>query len=92
MVGIFRVSEEKTAARYKYRARASTRLTRKRPPSREDTELLMFLNESQSFQLGFLRPGRRRARLTVRAPRRLPLLAGTQIASVQTIPFEQDSL
>ncbi len=46
----------------------------------------------QSFELGLLRPGLRRAGLTVLAPRRPTLLAGTQNPGVQTIPFNLDTL
>jgi hypothetical protein len=46
----------------------------------------------QSSELGPSRPGPRRETLTVLAPRRLSLLARTQITGVQTIPFKQDTL
>jgi hypothetical protein len=46
----------------------------------------------QSFELGPLRPGRRRAKLTVPAPRRVALLARTQIPGAQTILSEQERL
>ena len=39
---------------------------------------LMIDEKLQSFQLGLLRPGHRRAALTVPAPRRATLLAGAQ--------------
>jgi hypothetical protein len=46
----------------------------------------------QSFELGPLRPGRRREKLTVFTPRRVALLTRTQIPGVQTIPSEQEWL
>jgi hypothetical protein len=46
----------------------------------------------QSFELGSLRPGRRRAKLTVFTPRRFTLLARTQIPGAQTIPPKQERL
>jgi hypothetical protein len=46
----------------------------------------------QSFDLGSLRPGRRRKKLTVFAPRRFSLLARPQITGVQTIPFKTERL
>ena len=54
---------------------------------------ILKINETrQSFQLGLLRPGQRRARLSVLAPRRPTLLTGTQNPGVQTIPFERNML
>jgi hypothetical protein len=55
-------------------------------------KILMIFNFLQSFELGPLRPGRRRAKLTVFTPRRFALLARTQIHGAQTIPFKQDRL
>ncbi len=92
MAGLLRVSEENTAARYEYRARISTLLTRKRPPSRLMIKTLNYNGNPQSFQLGLPRPGQRRTRLTVFTPRRLVLLAGTHNTSVQTIPSKQETL
>jgi len=92
MAGIFRASEENTAARYEYRARISKLMARKRPPSRIYVRSLISNDKPQSFQLGPLRPGQRRAGLTVLAPRRPALLAGTQITGAQTIPFNKDTL
>jgi len=65
---------------------------RKRPPSRICVRALISKDKPQSFQLGSLRPGQRRARLTVPAPLRPALLAGTQITGAQTIPFDKDTL
>jgi hypothetical protein len=69
-------------------------------PSREDFDaagaekiakpkgkILMLFNTLQSFELGPLRPGRRRAKLTVFIPRRFTLLARTQNPGARTIPF-----
>ena len=46
----------------------------------------------QSFELGLLRPGRRRAPLAVLAPRRATLLAETQNPGAQTIPSKNEAL
>ena len=40
------------------------------------------------FSLGLLRPGQRREKLAVPAPRRFALLASTQNPGAQTIQFE----
>jgi hypothetical protein len=92
MAGIFRVGEENTAARYGYRARISTQITRKGPPSRMTVKILDMRKKPQSFQLGSLRPGQRRSWLTVITPLRSALLAGTQIAGAQRIPFGGERL
>ena len=92
MASIFDISEENAIARCCHRARISTVLIGKRPPSRRTVKRLSDLNKPQPFELGLLRPGRRRAGLTVLAPRRPTLLAGTQNPRVQTIPFEPDTL
>jgi hypothetical protein len=92
MAGIFRESEENTAAQYEYRARILTLLTQKRPPSRRPVEILTSNVKPQSFQLGSLRPGHRRADLTVFIPLRPALLAGTQITAAQTMAFEGERL
>jgi hypothetical protein len=92
MVEIFRVGEENTAARCDHRARILTLSARKRSPSRQENKVLKSFIYLQSSALGSLRPGRRRAKLTVFAPRRFALLARTQIPGTQTIPFKQDRL
>ncbi|MBK8457542.1 MAG: hypothetical protein IPL47_10925 [Phyllobacteriaceae bacterium] len=91
MAGILRSGEEKTGARYEYRARISTRPERKRPPSRIG-QRAVFIEELQSFQLGLSRLGRRRETLAMRASRRLPLLAKPQNPGAQTIQFERETL
>jgi hypothetical protein len=55
-------------------------------------KILDMHKKPQSFQLGSLRPGQRRSRLTVITPLRPALLAGTQIAGAQTIPFGGERL
>ncbi len=92
MASIFHISKENTAARCCHRARISTVLMGKRLPSRMHLKRLNCMDEPQSFELGFLRPGLRRAGLTVFTPRRPTLLAGTQNPCVQTIPFKPDTL
>ncbi len=92
MASILHISEENTAARCCHRARISTLLMRKMLPSRPNAKRLKDKDKTQSSELGLLRPGRRRAGLTVLAPRRPALLAGTQNPYVQTIPFEPDTL
>ncbi len=64
----------------------------KRLPSRRTVKRLNDMDKPQPFELGLLRPGLRRAGLTVLAPRRPVLLAGTQNPCVQTIPFKPDTL
>ncbi|MFZ1774670.1 MAG: hypothetical protein WAT78_12020 [Rhizobiaceae bacterium] len=86
---IFRASKEKTAARYEYRARISTPLERERPPSQGKCSNLKGMSKPQSFRLGLLRPGLRRARLTAFMPPRPALLAEPQNTGVQTIPIER---
>jgi hypothetical protein len=44
----------------------------------------------QSFQLVLSRPGRRRAPLTVLAPHRVTLLAGSRNPGAQTIPSKEE--
>ncbi len=46
----------------------------------------------QSLELALSRPGQRRAKLTVLAPRRFTLLARTGNSGAQTIPFEREAL
>ncbi len=92
MASIFHISEENAIARCCHRARISTVLMGKRLPSRRTVKHLNDKDKPQSFQLGLLRPGLRRAGLTVLAPRRPALLAGTQNPGVQTIPFKPDTL
>jgi hypothetical protein len=55
-------------------------------------KVLKGFSKPQSFQLGLSRPGRRREKLTVLAPRHFPLLAGTRNTGVQTIPSEDEPL
>ena len=92
MASIFHISEENAIARCCHRARVSTVLIGKRPPSRRYIKRLTDMDKPQPAELGLLRPGRRRADLTVLAPRRPALLAGTQNPCVQTIPFKPDTL
>ena len=92
MAGSFHISDENTAARCCHRARISTLLKGKRPPSRRSFKHLNDMNKPQSFELGLLRPGRRRVGLTVLAPRHPALLAGTQSPCVQTVPFNPNTL
>ncbi len=92
MASIFRLSEENTAARCYHRARISTVLVGKRLPSRRTVKRLKYLDKPQPFELGLLRPGLRRAGLTVFTPRRPALLAVTQNPCVQTIPFKPNTL
>ena len=47
---------------------------------------------SQSRELALFRPGWRRAKLTVLAPRRVTLLAGAKNSGAQTIQSKQDML
>ncbi|MBK8456657.1 MAG: hypothetical protein IPL47_05720 [Phyllobacteriaceae bacterium] len=91
MAGIFRSGEEKTGARYEYRARISTWPERKAPPSRIG-QCAVFIGELQSFQLGLSRPGRHRETLAMRASRRLPLLAKSRNLGAQTIQFDRETL
>jgi hypothetical protein len=53
---------------------------------------LRYYRKLQSFDLGSLRPGRRRKRLTVLVPHRFPLVARTPVTRARTIPFKQDTL
>jgi hypothetical protein len=92
MVEIFRVGEENTTARCDHRARILTLPARKRSPSQRENKVLKSFIQLQSSALGSLRPGRRRAKLTVFTPRRFMLLARTQIPGAQTIPSEQERL
>ncbi len=92
MASILHISEENTAARCYHRARISTVLMGKRLPSRRYVKHLKDKDKPQSFQLGPLRPGLRRAGLAVFTPRRPALLAETQNPCVQTIPFKPDTL
>ncbi len=72
---IFCPGEEKTAARYEYRARGLKLPGRKRLSSRNLTKMLKILNELQSFLLGLSHFGQRREKFMVLAPLLSPLLA-----------------
>jgi hypothetical protein len=87
MAEIFCAGEENTAARCDHRARILTLPARKRSPSRRKVKVLKLFNYLQSPELVLLRPGRRRAKLTVFTPRRFTLLARTQNPGARTIPF-----
>jgi len=92
MAEIFRVQQGKHRSMMpKHLARILTKLGRKRSPSCQHN-IRETLPDFQSFELGLLRCGRRRARLTVLTPRRLSLLATTQNASAQTIQCERTML
>ena len=58
-------------------------------PEEKTLEKNTFLQPSE---LGLFRSGRRRAKLTVPAPRRLTLLAGPKNSCAQTIQSKQDML
>jgi hypothetical protein len=92
MAGVLRIGEEKPQARYEYRARILTKFDAEKHAKAGWREELTHYRKLQSLQLGPLRPGHRRAPLTVLAPRRATLLAGIQNPGAQAIPFTQDTL
>ena len=89
---IFCPGEEKTEARYEYRAKALTWPGQKRHSSRFLVKLMNLLNEQQSFELGLLYFGQRCGNLVVITPRRFLRLAKSQNSGAQTIPFKDEGL
>jgi len=92
MEWIFQSGEEKTAARYDYRARISTRTGVEKTSKPKTDKVLIKITKMEPLELGLSRPGQRRARLTVLAPRCPALLARPRNTGVQTIPFEDETL
>ncbi len=91
MAEIFRTSNEKTAER----CRASVEDFEEAGAEKIAKQAIcVFKNQSQlqSCDLGSFRPGRHRAKLTVLAPCRFPLLVGTKITGGQTIPSKYERL
>jgi len=89
---IFCLGEEKTAARYEYRARILTWPGRKRLSNRFFIKALIKLTEQQSFQRGLLRFGQRCEKFVVFTPPHFSRLAKSQNTGAQTIPFKDEGL
>jgi len=89
---IFRGGKENTAARSDDRARISTLLPAEKTAKPSRLKPLIDNNIRPSSELGLLRSGRRCARLTVPAPRRLARLARPQNSGAQTIPAKDEPL
>jgi hypothetical protein len=92
MAEIFRTGEENTAARCDPSCEDFDATGAEKIAKPAKVKILMIINSLQSFELGPLRPGRRRAKLTVFTPRRFTFLARTQNPGAPTIPFKQDRL
>ena len=89
---IFCISKEKTAARYKYRARGFTLPRRKRHPNRLLIKMLKILIELQSFQRGISCFEQRREMFMMFTPLQFPFLAKSPNTGAQTIPLNDDRL
>ena len=89
---VFCIGEEKTVARYEYRARGLTLPRQKRHSNRFFVKVLKVLIELQSFQRDLSCFGQRREKFMVFTPLQFPHLAISQNTGAQTSPFNDDQL